>query len=631
MSAVGGYVGNILYVDLGTGQSRVEPLPPKYGHDFLGGGGINARLALDVIPKGADPLSAENALIFGSGPFVGTTVPGSGKSNVTYKSPLTGLLGSSGGGHMGTLKFAGYDHLVVQGKAAHPVYLRIRDDVVDILDASDLWGKDTFETTDTLWDRDGSDAMVMATGPAGENLLADANIIVDKCTVYARGGAGAVMGSKNLKAIAIQGTRSIGVADPKRFSKLIREAYKQFQDQPMLEEWRTRGTLISLEIMTKLGVVPARNFQEAATAASSEDFVLDTFLADYKAGDVACMGCLVGCKHYISPKSGPHAGESVTIGCVNSVFQSLAQYCGVRGWDEILRLARICNRMSIDWYSFANSYAMVAELQEKGLIGTEKTDGVRFEWGSADTIALMMDKMIRREGFGEALARGIRGVVERLGEEFAPYANEVKGMGVMLDPRAVLSCDAFSQVVNPKGGHGSMVSFTMLGGPPEKMQGRTRKYGERAGFPADAIERFCDDPLGYNVARLTKWVEDFSYAMDSLGLCSFAMYQRFDMGTWAGLYSALTGQEVSAADLLKGGERTMNAKRAFNLREGATRADDRPPAKFVDQALAVAGAERAPLGRETMERLVSEYYEERGWTPEGTIEAAKRQELGLGV
>ncbi|MBI5013945.1 MAG: hypothetical protein HZB55_00440 [Deltaproteobacteria bacterium] len=627
MAKSGGYTGQILHVDLSAGASRSEPLAPHLRQEFLGGGCINARLAGDLIPPGAAALSPDNALLFGSGPFVGTLIPGSGKSNVTYRSPLTGWLGSSGGGHLGMLKFAGYDHLVVKGRAERPSVLLIRDDRVELRDATHLWGKDTFETAEALWDEEGGDLMVMAIGPAGENLLANAGIVVDQCTAYARGGSGAVMGSKNLKAIAVRGTKGIAVSDPARFASLVDEAFGQFRAQPALDEWRRAGTLISLDVMTKLGVIPARNFRETASAEAKDDFSLDAFLRDFKQGDVACMGCPVGCKHYIRPKTGAHAGEGVTVGCMNSVVQSLGNYCGIRNWDDVVSLARTCNRMGIDWYDFADMYAFVAELQEKGLVGVDRTDGLDFRTGSGDTAARMLEKMIRREGLGEAFAQGLRGVVGRLG--FASSAVEVKGMGVMLDPRAVLSCDAFSQIVNPRGGHGSMVSFTMLGGDPEKMRARTRKFAEKNGFPPDATERVTQGPIGYNVARLTKWVEDFSYAMDGLGVCTFAMYQRIDTRVWVDLYRALTGLELTAADLLRAGERGLNAKRAFNLREGATRADDRAPPKFVDEALAVAGGVRPPLGKEAAEFLVDEYYDERGWSPEGPIRSEKRAELAV--
>lgn len=627
--ATGGYTGRILHVDVGTGAARREGLPRDWLRDYLGGGCANARLALDLIPQGTAPLSPANALIFGSGPFVGTLIPGAGKSNVTYRSPLTGLLGSSGGGHLGLLKMAGFDHLAVTGRSPGPVYLRIEDDHVRLRDASDLWGMDTYETAEALWDREGGDCMVMAIGPAGENLVAEAGIVVDKCTAYARGGSGAVMGSKNLKAIVIRGTGGISAADATRFSSVLRTAYEQFRAQPGLADWRRMGTLISLEGMAKLGLIPGRNYQGTAPDSAQAGFSVEAFLQDFKQGDVACMSCPVGCKHHIKPRVGRHAGDSMAIGCVNSVVQSLGSYCDIRGWEDVLSLARTCNRMGIDWYEFADMFALVAELQEKGLVSTQQTDGIDFQWGSAEAAARMLDKMVRRDGLGEAFAQGIRGVLQVLGPQFASHAVEVKGMGAMLDPRAVLSCDAFSQVVNPRGGHGSMVSFTMMGGAPDKMRGRTQKYAERIGAPPDAVARVAQGPAGYSVGRLTKWVEDFSFATDALGVCTFAMYQRFDMPLWAELYSTLTGLKITPAQILQGGERGLNAKRAFNAREGATRADDRPPAKFVREALHVQGSDRPPLGEAFFEGLVADYYDERGWSPEGTLPVSTMRELGI--
>lgn len=629
MSKIGGYAGKILLVDLNTGETAADSLPRESMAKYLGGGGMNAKLAYDLIPKGIEPLSPDNVLILGSGPFVGTLIPGSGKSNITCKSPLTDFLGSSGGGHLAMLKFAGYDNLVIRGRAGRPAYLRIYDDEVEVCDAAHLWGRDAFETADILWDEVGPDFVVMAIGPAGERLVLDSSIIVDKCTAYARTGVGAVMGSKNLKAVVIKGSRDIAVAEPDRFGERIDRVYDEFKSLSFIEDWRTQGTLISLTRMTEAGIIPSKNFQETAPMDTVSTFSLDVFLADLKEGDVACMGCPVGCKHYVRLKDGPYSGDTATIGCVNSLIQSFGNYCAIRSWSDIVHLGRHCNRMGLDWYSFAGMYAFVAELQEKGLIGTDATDGLAFPWGCTRTAERMMEKMVSREGLGDAFARGLRGVVSYLGEEFAPHAAEVKGLGVMLDPRSILSCDAFSQLINPRGGHESIVSFTMLGGEPEKLRTRTRKYGERFGFPEDVTDRVTQGSRGYNVARLTKWMEDASYMMDFLGVCSFAMFQLFDMNTWADLYTALTGFETGPSELLRGAERGLNLRKAFNTREGASRSDDRTPPKFLTQALKSRDEVLEPLTEEQVNRLIDEYYDERGWKSDGTIEPDKLRELDL--
>lgn len=341
------------------------------------------------------------------------------------------------------------------------------------------------------------------------------------------------------------------------------------------------------------------------------------------------MGCPIGCKHYIKIKEGVHAGSTVAVGCANALVQTFGNYMAVRDWNDIIHLGRTCNRLGLDWYTVANMFALVAELQDKGLIGREKTDGLDFRWGSAETAARMIEKMARRDGLGDAFAHGIRGLVKHLGEEFAPYAAEVKGLGVMLDARSRLSCDAFSHFINPRGGHINVVSFTMFGGEPERLRTSTQRYGKRSGLPEDAIERVTQGPLGYNVARLTKWVEDYNYMMDFLGMCNFAMFQRFDLSMWADLYTALTGLEMTPAGLLRGSERGLNMRKAFNIREGATRSDDRAPARFLREPVKVGDEQRGPLTPEQVERLIDEYYEERGWDAEGMIKPEKLAQLGL--
>lgn len=630
MGALGGYAGNILYVDLNNRSAQKKPLPEDYVQKFTGGPAINSKLAYDLIRPGIGALSPENVLVFGSGPFVGTIIPGSAKSNIQGKSPLTGFLGSSGGGELGMLKFAGYDHMAVSGELEKPSYLRIRDEEVEFCDAAHLWGKNTWETTDSIWDELGEDYVVAAIGPAGENLVRDSSIIVNKSTAFARTGLGAVMGAKKLKAITLYGTKGIKVADPERFIELADKLIKDFMAPSFIKDWRTYGTLISLEQMLKVGMIPHKNFQDAAGEDMMEDFDLGVFREKIKEGDVACMSCPLGCKHFMRLKEGEHAGLSLSVSCLNSVIQSLGSYCSIRNWNKMIDLFGLCNQMGLDYYSFADMFAFVTELYQKGLINKAKTEGIEFQWGSAEAVREMIEKTVRRDGLGDVFAGGIKEVIKYFGEAFEDYAMHVKGLGVMLDPRAVFSTEAFSHFINPRGGHEDNLSFTMFPGSPERQRESAKRYSQRTQMPEDALDRVLEGPLGYNPGRLTKWLEDYNFFMESLGVCSFAMFQRFNVDVWTGLYSALTGIERTPAEFLKAAERGWNMKRAFNLREGAKRSDDHAPKRFMIEPLKVGTEIRQPLGVEQTEKLIDDYYDERGWDPvDGSIKQEKLRELDL--
>jgi aldehyde:ferredoxin oxidoreductase len=268
MSKLGGYAGNILKVDLTTKSITSAPLSPELAAKFLGGAGLNARLAYDCIPAHTPAFSPQNTLVFGAGPLVGTLAPGAGKTNITAKSPLGKFMGSSGSGHMGAVKFAGYDHVLVTGKADSPVYLVIADEV-EIREADHLWGKDTWETTDVIWRELGREYAVASIGPAGENLVADAAIIANKYSAFGTTGMGAVMGSKNLKAIAAYGSQGITVAEPKRFMELVNGLCKEMLNFPFIQVLRDLGTLINFENLVTgntqgSGAIAYKNCQQVA-------------------------------------------------------------------------------------------------------------------------------------------------------------------------------------------------------------------------------------------------------------------------------------------------------------------------------------------------------------------------------
>lgn len=606
----GGYAGTILYVDLTTRTSHTEPLSDDLKSRFLGGAGINAALALQLLEPGGDPFAPDNCAIFGLGPLVGTLVPGAGKGNLTTRSPYRRFLGISGHGRFGMLKYAGYDHLVLTGRAARPTVVEVDDARVTFHDADDLWGRDVFDATDRLWARFGEGFDITCIGPAGENGVYDASLITNKYAAFARAGMGAVVGSKNCKALAVRGTGGVRVADRKRFSRAGKELFDRIRSDPNLLEWRRLGTLISLETFAKLGLYAKRNFQEAYDGSLTDHFSVEEFAARVKDGDVACNGCPVGCKHHVHAPAGDGTELRLAVSCMNSVMQGFGTFCGLESWHEVVRCAHLSARQGLDFMSVGGLIAFAMELQQRGVLTPADTDGLELKWGDGESVRALIRKIAVREGFGDRLARGLEQAALDLGPEAQPYAMHTKGLGVLYDPRIRLgSTEIFSQFTNVRG-YISNVSVAMVERTPDQI----RRYCEKIGVGADAVARIVQ-PDGYDVGRLNKWTEDACSALELLGVCMFPPFQRLPLDLWAEACSAATGVETTPDDLVRASGNLWHARRAYNLREGSGPADDTCPDRFFNEAVQVGARTFEPLSRPAFELLVRSYYAERGWDP----------------
>lgn len=619
MDRLGGYAGNILLVDLSKRTISKMPLTEELAMKFLGGAGINARLLYDFGQSGVEPFSPENPLVFGVGPLVGTLAPGACKSNITSKSPSSGFLATSGSGHLGMLKFAGYDHVVITGKADRPVYLVIGDEV-EIRDASGIWGRDTWEATDAIWNEVGRHFAVLSIGPAGENLVRDASVMANKYSAFARTGTGAVMGSKNLKAIAAYGSHDITVADSKRFMNLAKDISRKIADLEFIPIIREYGTLVAFGMIVPTGTILSKNFRQVEGEEFLKVFDLQKFKEGIEHGTRSCLACPVGCKHYIHWKEGEYAGLKLSLSCA-AVATFSAVNCGVMGYPQVLKFAQMCNRLGMDEISISGIIAMAIELYEKGIINQSETDGLALEWDTK-TVHRLVHDIAHRQGFGDILANGLIGASQQIGRGAEDYAIHFKGLGPGADVR-VLSTPVFSCMTNATG-HSSHINMTLYGMAREQLV----EYSRRLGMTDEDMDRILTGPLGYNTAQLTKWAEDYSFALECLGLCQMDWYQGFDISMWADLYSAATGLEIDAAGLLKASGNGRDMRKAFNTREGATRKDDCIPKRFLTESVKVGEDVRPPLDEEYVNGLLTEYYEERGWDPkEGTISPEKLVEL----
>jgi len=621
MEKLGGYSGGILEVDLSTGSITKVPLAPDLITKFLGGAGINARLAYDNIEPCVGPFSEKNALVLGVGPLVGTLAPGACKSNITGKSPSSNYIGTSGSGHLGMLKFAGYDHVVIIGKADRPVYLEIGDDV-RIRDAEHLWGKDTWETTDAVWRELGREHVVLSIGPAGENLVRDASIIANKYSAFARTGMGAVMGSKNLKAIATYGSRGIAVADRKRFMDLVNRLTQETVGLPFVPQVRKYGTLLALGPMVETGSITCKNFRETAGEDFLRIFDLETFAGSIDHRTLSCLSCPVGCKHYIRWREGDFRGLALCLSCATVATMS-AVNCGVMGWPQVLKFAQMCNRLGMDYMTVSGLIGMAIELYERGIIGESDVGGLALDW-DADIVYQLAQDIAYRKGLGDVLANGLIEASRQIGRGAEDLVVHFKGITPGGDVRN-LSTPIFSLLTNATG-HSSHINQTLYGVSREKLL----RYFRRLGMSESDAERVLTGSQDYNVARLTKWAEDYSFVLECLGLCQMDWYQRFNIDFWAELYSSATGIEIDAAGLLQAAARGRDMRKAFNIREGATRDDDRMPRRFLTEPVTVGGQVRPPLDSAYVESLITEYYEERGWDPQtGNLTMKRMAELGL--
>jgi len=624
--AIYGYAGKVLYVDLSSRKIRKETLSEELIKDYIGSLGINSKLAYDLIEPGVDPLSPKNCIILGTGPLGGTMAPACSRSDGNYKSPLTNLFGSSNAGDSVALmlKFAGYDHLVVNGKAEEPIYLKINDDEVEICDARHLWGKDVWETTNIVWDELG-DYWVNCIGPGGENLVKFASSVTNKHSFYGRTGIGAIMGSKNLKAIAAKGSKGVAVADQKGFVKIVDELMEKIKTNPATQMWRDLGFVVAFPAYGATGLFERYNYAEGFTDLA-EVFSKEEYKSRVVKRNYACPSCAVGCKQVVEIKDGKYAGLNFRVAALGSQVGYHTQ-AGIENWDELVKCVELENRAGLDSNSLSGCIGFAVEIYKKGLITKKDTDGMELDWGG-ETIKALMEKIIHREGIGDILAEGVKAAATQFGPEAEQYACHMKGLEMALGIRGRLSTENFGQFTNPRGGHlERSPSLTFIPRKPKAFP----PFSTGIGVPQERIESVCDGPEGFNVSRLTKWVEDYNTVLVSMGVCHRTpVTQHFNLQTITDLYRAVTGIEISSSELRQAGERIWNLQRAFNQREGANREDDMPPCRPLNEPISIGNKEHPPVTEDKANKLLDEYYDERGWNiKDGTLTREKLDELDL--
>ncbi|MHA1198484.1 MAG: aldehyde ferredoxin oxidoreductase family protein [Candidatus Heimdallarchaeaceae archaeon] len=589
-----GYRNQVLVIDLTINKIEKKALDLSLVENYLGGRGIAIKYLFDNLEQGIDPLSPENILVIGTGPLTGTLAPSSNRYTIAAKSPLTGGIGyANAGGHFAPeLAYAGYDAIFIHGKAKTPVYIQIEDDVVKILDAQHLWGKDVWETDEYFREKLGEQIQILSIGQGGENLVRYAAILNNLSRAAARTGVGAVMGSKNLKAIIVQGSGVVEVNDTEKFDALIDETLEKIYADPAYPSLSYYGTSFLVDLAYISGGLATRNHQ-TGIFEHYEEISAESFDEKYKVKSESCFACPIHCGKY----------SKVTTG----------KYAGTKGGNEL------CNKYGIDTISAGDVIAFAMEAYEKGALTKEDTDGLELDWGNEDAMIELIKKIALRDGIGDLLAEGSKRVAEKINKGSEDYAHHIKGM----EPPAydVRTAKAFGlgwATATRGADHlAALPNFELLGYEPE------------IGVEWFGSEKAVDPHAWESKPRMVVWHENLGAIVDSAEMCKYTCFSAYavkpeDMAKFID-YS--TGMDLNAENLMRIGERIYNLERLFNLREGIGKEQDRLPKRFTDEPLPEGPAKGQVV---ELDKMLPDYYKLRGWDWEtGYPTKKKLLELGL--
>ena len=606
---ISGYTGRILYVDLTNQRTRTEPLDPEFVGTLIGGWGINNRLVYDLVSPRTDPLSPQNLIVIGAGPFAGTMIPGAAKIVTTTRFPINGAYASAAGGGSFAimLKSAGYDHVVISGRSELPVFLNISEEKVELCDATDLWGRDSFETIDELRSRY-EPCSVIPIGQAGENLVKISITSVDKAGTLGRGGLPAVMGSKNLKAIVVQqGTMETSVAHRLTLQKLVNHLHERIM------KWPGR------QLIQENGLIPA-----------PPDM---TELHKKTRSPLACPSCPLADKVMVRLDEGPYAGLQTYMPHL-SVNRFDAR-SSTEAYEQSVKYIDTLNRYGLCNMNFSHLLQVVVDLYREGAITKGDTGGIVLK-NDIETALKLAWMTAYREGFGEVLGDGLVATAQRIGGVAEERIVHIKGHAIVRDPRlGSLGTMEFEEITMPRGAHVSAA------GSPSYDPGRSLedfvRHGERMGMPEEASERVVGSTC-FNPGRYSRYSEDWYSLFNCLSLCNRAQVNRFyHVRTISELYAAVTGINLTSAQIMKISERAWTIGKLLNVREGFDRKDDMAPEAWFqplvrdDKEYRITDYyDTGTLTREDVERYLDDYYDERGYDKHsGLPTREKLAELGL--
>lgn len=612
-----GYSGKVLDVDLSAGDIGTRMLEEEDCRLFLGGAGFAANIYLDMFPGDVDPLSPENPLILMTGPVTGSGVFGGNRFAVAARSPLTGYWGeASCGGYFGVeLKTAGYDGIIFRGASPRPVYLWIHGDKVELRDASDLWGMDTYETTDFLKERGKSESgripRVIAIGIAGELGVKFASIIHDKGHVAGRTGMGAVMGSKNLKAVSVAGVgNKVEIADPQTLKSWREKVREIYSESIITDSLKAFGTNSSLEIGSMLGDVPFRNWQVGSWDEGVEKLSGPTYSDEILVKTHACWGCPVGCKRivrveepYVVPEGAGPEYETVCMFGTNLLNDDLR---------SVAKANEMCNRYGMDTITMGETIALVTECQEKGLFSPQDCDGISIAWGDPNNMLRLIDSTARREGFGARMAEGTRKLARSIGVEASGMAIEVRGLELPAH--------------DPRGFHGFAMAYatSVRGACHCASMNLYIEQGSAAPLPKIGLEGPFEEQSSEGKAFLTARAQELGQMYNSAIICILAAVP-WDEDLILGAVNSVTGFGYDLDDLMRVGERAWYLKRGLQFLFGSTAQEDQVPPRILEPVEEGPHAGSVP----DFELMKREFYELRELGEDGLPTREKLDKLGL--
>lgn len=618
------YVGKMLLVDLSSGKITKESPDEALIRDYIGGRGVNARLAYEYLKPNTDPLSAENVLLLGAGPLGGTLAPASNRLSLAGMSPLTSILGytSVGGVFAPVLRCAGYDHIVFTGKSPEPVYLWIDDDHVELKRAKHLWGKGVTETVhEVRRELESPDAELLTIGPAGENLVRFACVVGNFHRVAGRTGMGAVMGSKNLKAIAVRGTGTVEVARRREFIELAKAAHQKIRNSVAYADFSQKGTSSFVSQFARLGFALVRNWQQIGDVDEVSQVGYEG-QSKYLIRSEGCYSCPVHCSHRWEIKDGPYAGERGS-GMEYGVVIMLSQILGSFYVPAAFKGMKLINDYGMDSFEFGSALAAAYEWYEKGIITKKDSDGIPLEWGNHEAMLDMIHRIGRREGFGDVLAEGAVRAAAIIGKGAEKYVSHCKGMTIHgADYRLMKGTTLAIGVCNK----GADVMDAVPEGEGYTAEERKMYFGS-----ADR-----GDPLSYEGKAKSVYRSGINGMIaDLLQICKFNTIWLFPgmltVEDMARLYSAATGIEVDKQTLRMVAERVHMLERAFQARAGISKKDDSPKGPLGEQPVTDGPSKGERIDPEKHRQALEEYYEVAGWDKQtGVPTRAKLEELGLG-
>jgi aldehyde:ferredoxin oxidoreductase len=592
--------GKILRINLTDKSTETMEISKEWEDLFIGGEGLAAKILYDYMEPGLNPMDEKNMLVFTTGPLTGTRAPSCGRLCIGYKSPLTGTIGmTNAGGHFAPMiKRAGWDAIIIEGKSSTPIYLYISDGTVEFRDASHLWGMTTNETEDTIREELGNSRVRIAEiGPAGENQVLISSIMIDKTRAAGRGGPGAIMGGKNLKAVAAYSTNKIVAANPEMMDEYAKRARQELDDEFFVrEELKPFGTLSFTDSINALGLLPTKNWQYTTFNEAMDKIGHAAYHENLKVKAWACYGCPIACGREVEIIEGKFKGEKGA-GPEYETVGAFGSKCYIDDLNVITKANYICDSMGLDTISTGQTIASAMEWFEKGLIDTETTGGIDISFGNADAMLKMTEMIGNREGYGDILADGSLRAARKIGPEAEKYIFQVKGMELASCGVRASKGEALSHLISARGAD------------------HLRPY-------ASVIDAFgyIEPELGIHekVSPFEDenkwWVKPFmelSMMTNLLGVCLFASITLAVKGsTWTGLYNAATGENRSLEEMMECAERVINLERLFNEREGFGRKDEKLPWRLSNES-APDGLGKGLVANE--EVMLDEFYNSMGW------------------